>query len=577
MDVLYTRLLHGLHSATDPDLLADVAAVVRPGDFSRRVRPQHEHATYDELLWSFVIEHASDLVWNEALYWPLSDEAAERRQTLEPALKQTDVWQNTQALWGQRMGQIMMGDPLHGTGAVSVDLDETRCSVLDLAEEVRALGNQGRAVHRARHAVRTAEQAQALGVAGDADAVDEAMASLKSARERIEVGLHRQEDEDWRAMIARLADPDKPSRIAVPTGWRHVDASLRGGWGIGEFAVIAAGTSVGKSLITGAIARNVIWPNAAEFVPEDPSTDVLSDRLLTMAGDVRLLIIATESPAESYVQRWQLDLLHATSADLDDTSRRAVLFAKGNGDGDGLIDKMMAPLLSSDCRVKIIDRTKLRRRYRGNGRELASVCAAIRSWVSTQRRGAKEHGEPEPRLCVVIDYLQRIKLIDEAVKRLRSRMEQLAEISETLDDLAESERIAIVCTAMTNGRIGHATADDATIREAADVEQACDVLVHVDTLGQDKAQALRRINAQDFGTIDTVNLGIAEETMKLIYRKGRATGCAQASLLLVDYGYQRISMLAPKTQEYVATAPLNDDPLTWARNELKKHTKKYAK
>lgn len=555
MDI-YTRLLHALQHS-DVDLVRDVVLIVRPDDFAYVVRPEHRYATYDQLVWSYVSQHVNDdadsFAWSDAFYWPFSGEAESARVLADPLLVTKDAWAQAEPLWRQRIAQIIAHQ----------SVTEDRLSVVALAERIQALGEQGRALLRVKSATTRAEKAQKLGVANELDSVSEALDGLQRVSERVEVGAEQRRQSKWLHMLDRLADPERPNRIAVPTGWAHVDASLRGGWGVGEFSIIAAGTSVGKSLITGAIARNVIWPKSVEFVQAKPSLQELVARLVAQDSDTHLLVIATESPTASYVQRWQHDLLHATGKQLDSTQDRAEIFA-----GADLLATMMAPLRAPDCRVQIYDRATLTDRYRGNGRELSSVCAAIRTWAATQRRVAKELGLPDPKLCVVIDYLQRIKLADDAIRRLRSRMGELAEISETLDDLAEREQLAIVCTAMTNGRIGHATAEDATIREAADIEQACDVLIHVDTLGHDKAKALAKIEG-----IDLASAKIAAHTMKLIYRKGRATGCADASLLYVNYDYQRITTMSDDMQRHVIEL-LSDDPITWARQQGTKASKR---
>lgn len=554
MDI-YTRLLHALPQS-DVELVRDVVLIVRPDDFARAVRPEHEHATYDQLVWTYVTQHADapDFAWSDALYWPLTGEAEAARALADPRLVTKESWAQVEPQWRQRIAQIAQS---HG-------IAEDRLSIVALAERVQALGEQGRALLRVKAAAARADKAQKLGVASEPDAMSEAIDGLQRVSERVEVGAEQRRQSSWLAMLDRLSDPERPNRVPVPTGWPHVDASLRKGWGIGEFSIIAAGTSVGKSLITGAIARNVIWPASVEFVKAKPETETLAARLVVQPSDVHLLVIATESPAESYVQRWQHDLLHMTGAQLDDTALRKELF------NSALLGTMMSPLRTADCRVQLYDRATLQDRYRGNGRELTSICAAIRTWASRQRRLAKELGLPEPKLCVVIDYLQRIKLGEDAVKRLRSRMGELAEISETLDDLAERERVAIVCTAMTNGRIGRSTAEDADIREAADIEQACDVLIHVDTLGKEKSQALHKLDG-----VDATSTEVAAHTMKLIYRKGRATGCAEASMLWVDYEYQRITMMSAETQQFVTTY-LDDDPITWARSQLTSPAKRKA-
>ncbi len=380
----------------------------------------------------------------------------------------------------------------------------------------------------------------------------------------------------WDEDLADIDNPDRPARANISTGFANFDDVIGKGFGIGEQTIIAAGTSVGKSTIAGALARNVLWPASVNgferknkrparsfFDQGEPSeegeddcvplrvTDEESNALRQRANaqrfyDTRVLIIATESPRKSYLQRFQQDLFDCTREDLDDLGRRKEVFE----DRFAVRARFMQALKHPSRPLEILDRKAL-----GN-RQLSSIVRAVREWATRQRNSVKE-GEPTPKLLVLVDYLQKVGVPSDVAKA--TRQVQLAHVSDTLCQMAVKLDVALVCLAMLNGRIGFATAENASIREAADIENDADMVIAVDVVAPKMLPALKQL-----GT-DGEQIERAARTMKLIVVKGRNTGTTEGSGVLLDFDkkHQRLSMLTPEHKRTIAH--MDGDPIAWAR------------
>jgi len=281
--------------------------------------------------------------------------------------------------------------------------------------------------------------------------IEKLRASLPDAED-----AHTRTDNEWHEVVRASVDPEKPTRIAIPSGVPALDKYIRDGWGVGELSVIALPTNEGKSMIAATLTRNIQWPNAMRRVAS-------SQRLLPLRSmtDAYALLVTLEDPARTVMHRWTCDLLDVPTEDLDSPERRPATLAERAH----LHGRYVADLTGPDARVKVVDAEMLTKD--GSSNQIERVVRYMRGWASRIRKQRASRGDTEPRLLVIIDHVQTL-ITTPDTKQNRER--ELALISERLDAFARDEQVAVVCTAMLNGRAG-ADAHDVEIRESAAIEQ----------------------------------------------------------------------------------------------------------
>ncbi len=360
----------------------------------------------------------------------------------------------------------------------------------------------------------------------------------------------------WRAKVEERFDPSKPTRIAVPTGLPALDGYMRGGFGIGEETIIAAGTSVGKSLISGMVALACFAPESYKWESRLNPAFMLKMRMNVPrdhAGDVRVLVIGLEDPAEAYLDRWMLNMLNVKTEDLDVPGRREEVFRQ-HGELAGI---MRERLLADDCPIEVVDSDTIGG-DRGNGQQLGPIVDYMREWVRVKRIEEAELGKPL-RLCIVLDYLQLIELAPEITSKIPQRYQQLAAINKRLVRFAKAERVAMVATAMLNGAIG-VPADQQEIREAKDIEHGAHSIIKIDVLSKTAAARIREAEPNERGELAT-------QTMAFLGTKGRTTGAGWKAYGMVRYEYGRICGMPDARMDVMCNA-MEGDALKWARERV---------
>jgi replicative DNA helicase len=359
----------------------------------------------------------------------------------------------------------------------------------------------------------------------------------------------------WSSLVDAATDTSRPARRVVPTGFGPLDEALGGGLGVGDMTVVGAATGAGKSQLAGALCRNVLWTAAADALPSGPDAwaAAMRSRVDSPPGAVRVLVISTELAASVYMTRWQQDLLHATSSEIAEPTELARRLSSSIG-------RAMIERLRDQQVVEIADRQTLAEIYRCDGRQLHAIEGYVRAWAREQREQAAARDESEPGLLVVVDHLQRVEL-PEAVAAKMPRVGQVARVSRALTDLAASERVALAALAQLNGRLGHQSAEECSIRECADVEHDAAAVVILDRLDERlQVAALRRVLGPD------IQLDLAAATMRCSIAKGRHSGCADDVMLFADLAYGRITCM--RADQLAAIEAMGGDPLVWARDQL---------
>lgn len=385
------------------------------------------------------------------------------------------------------------------------------------------------------------------GEAVDLEALGEAV------RERANKKLGANRWDKARASYLRklkaACDPDVPAHRSVPTGWAPFDGVTRGGLPVGMVTTVALVTSGGKSLVTKQLVQNAMWPKSA--LPVTPTTTPA--QRINKRGRTYVLVIATEEPAGTYFSRSLMDLLDVSGTELDKPHMRRDLFAEKQH----VLVEFEA--MCSD-RLTILDVEELA--TYGAPRCISSIEAAVNRWAADVRERATARGEAEPALLVVVDYAQKIALPSDV--RTNSEQSAMKQISTRLIDLARRADVALVCMAMLNGRIGHTTADTAGVREAEDWVLDSALVIFGDTLGKDNARKLRESATCES---DRRSIEVADHTFRLLFKKGRHSGCPDDVLLRVDHDRQRITTFASGDEKFIAEH-MQGRPLDWARNRL---------
>jgi hypothetical protein len=418
-------------------------------------------------------------------------------------------------------------------------------------------------VVRERAAKTMKRKVAALGNVTDPVAVlvecEAAVASLPSAVTQQRETARRM----WRENLAAAVDPLKPTRRYIPTGIPQLDGYLRGGYGIGELSIEARPTNEGKSLWIGMLARNVQWPNSARRAP---TADMLRLRCRPSSDDVYMLLIMLEDPASSVIHRWLLDFLDVETKQLDEPELRREVLGVDSLTGE-LAASVVRSLDSDEARVEVVDADMLGGTS-GDGTQLAAITTYMKTWTKVIRARCKALGLPEPRLCVGIDHVQCIALPPEIAARI-NREQQMSAVAKRLLRAARQEDIAVVATAMLNGRVG-ANADEVEIRESAGIEQAAHLVVQghttisfADALRTAVKKAIEDADGKQSEVLER-RLELALQALTLKIKKSRTTaGRGKCVTTHVDFPHQRITRLSDS--EAKLAGDLLDDVVGWAR------------
>ena len=539
-----------------------VQGVIADASLARDVVDLVPVAAFDEphrrVLWSRLTEvvHGSatdsalsivDVVW-----WCRSPEAAKLRVSFGVL----DEPEALEAFW------LALGVDVGARSPISRDraLDLAQAGVAHAASQAAA---------RSMMAA-TKRQLDIVDAGGKLDPLHftEAVGEVERAATVIGVSQKVNYQRRHRAAIARIADPNRPARVAVPTGLAELDRALRKGFGVGELAAVALPTGKGKTLLAGAICRGAIWPESGRPLVSDADMRVLRERIAERGSSTRVLLWVGEDSADLVWSRIAQDILDADSETLDDPEKREQFFARR----ERVVAEMIAALDAEDCPVTVIDRHTLKELYGGTGRELDSLVRYARVWADAERREAEQRGEPAPKLLVAIDYVQ---IVEVDPKLGLERTKELRYVSQAFCDLAENHAIAVLVFAQMNGRLNHQSTEDNSMREAADIEHACSLVVYGDSMDAVSARQLRALLEKRKDKDDAADAferqrsrvaALGPGTLELTFRKGRKVGRANATPLHVDYERQRIVDMSAEHQQLVED--YGESPLKVARDLL---------
>jgi replicative DNA helicase len=369
---------------------------------------------------------------------------------------------------------------------------------------------------------------------------------------------------------ARALDPKRPPNKPISTGVPQLDGYMRHGYGVGKYTVFALGPNGGKSMITSMVIRNMLFPATRTTADVGGCWRARSSAdLLARTEDVSrehnefALIISLEDSADDLHAKLIMDLAGLKTEDLDSDERRAAVFARPTV--ATIVSRINDALSGPRPRVEIVDARMLAGEGEEDGAQLSKVRGHVRRWAADVRRREAELGHDEPRLLVMIDYLQKLQLPEAAVAK-KSPEKIIASISLSLQRLAERLHVAVVMTAMLNGRTG----DDArtvSIRESASVEQDCDVLIKGDTCKSFSARLEWEIkHGKD--SPHRARYELALNAVSLILDKTRGSkGKGHVVTLRADFEHQRLMGLTPEEDQLLEG--LEDrNIVAWARAHL---------
>lgn len=218
------------------------------------------------------------------------------------------------------------------------------------------------------------------------------------------------------------------TKRGIPTGLEKLDA-MTGGLHPGEFVVIAARPSAGKSALAMQIATHVARDKSTPvaFFSGEMKTISVMDRLVAEVGSVALHRVRDGRLTE--------DEMRATLA----------AYARLQKSGVWISD---------------------RRGWRVN-----EIVSQVRAWKRIQ--------EPDARAVVIVDYLQIVR----PSSRHSSREQEVAEISRTFQALAGEESVALVVLAQLVREAEKRGADQppqlSDLRESGAIEQDADAVYFV--------------------------------------------------------------------------------------------------
>lgn len=515
-------------------------------------------APHRRVLWS----RLTDLVHNttaetpieivDVVWWCRSPEAATTRVSFG-VLEEPDA---IEAFW-----QALCAD-VTGRSTIS------RERALDLAQTGVAHATSQAAARSMMAAVR--RQLDAVEAGGKLDPLHftEAVESIESAAQVIGVSQRVNYQRRHRAAIERIADPNRPARVAVPTGLAGLDFALRRGFGVGELSAVALPTGKGKTLLAGAICRGAIWEHSGRPLLPSPTIEQLRTRIAERGSSTRVLLWVGEDSADLVWSRIAQDILDADSETLDDPDKRERFYAERKR----LVSDMVGALESDDCPVTIIDRHTLKELYGGTGRELDSLVRYTRVWADAERREAEQRGEPVPKLLAMFDYVQ---IVEVDARLSLERTKELRFVSQALCDLAENHELAVLVFAQMNGRLNHQSTEDNSMREAADIEHACSVVIYGDSMDAITSSQLRKVLEKRSEEVDKTDAceqlrskvaALGPHTLELTFRKGRKVGRANATPLEVTYDRQRIVDFSHERHQLIES--YGESPLKIARDLL---------
>lgn len=355
-----------------------------------------------------------------------------------------------------------------------------------------------------------------------------------------------------RAAIAKAADADAVPRIAVSTGNGQLDAYLRGGFGVGEFTVIALSTNEGKSTISCNLARNVLYPNA-------PRRGPTGLRMITPANpDTYVLLVSLEDPLDLIYHRLWMDMIDLPTETLDNAELRKAAFVDRAERVEQLRDDLLGDVLDA------VDSEGV------GSHKLADVLRTARAWLRDV-----EARNPDAKKLLLIDHIQCLVLGTREAEKL-NRERELALISESLTSFARKRKVALVCTAMLNGRAG-ADAHEVEIRESAAIEQAAHVSIkaHSCQSFRTKLEAVVKDKLAesdaDKSAVLEARLALALNCHTLRINKSRTTG-GRGGYITWHTRWDRARISTLSIDEAKLVEDLNCDLVGWAR-ELVFNTK----
>ncbi len=532
-----------------PELWKAVAPEISPDVFNR---------PYHQLVWSRLIEMV-EMAGNDALSqadvtslfdWCFSPASEDLRTQLGLGTSERDL---------RELLNVHTEDVKNGAG---IARDLSTQDAIDLARAGVALAKRRKHASAIKHAAeRSFESAFAGNSFAPLDLADMAKAAMEA---EVDSDLGWYSIAARQAAAARVLDPKRPARVAVSTGLSALNDGIRRGFGVGELTSIALPTGRGKTLLAGAVCRSAIWPESGRPMT---STFGLRDRVETRGSDTRVLLWVGEDTADLVWKRIAQDILDADSETLDDPEQREIFF----DESDKLVSVLHAAMSDEDCPVTIIDRKTLKKLYGdkgSSGRELSAIVRHTKRWAAQQRRDAQKRGERAPKLLAMFDYVQIVE-VDPRLKL--DRIKELRYVSQSFCDLAENEDIAVVIFAQMNGRLGHQSTDNNSMREAADIEHACHAIIYGDALSPEEVRKLAKTQPP-CGSV----LELAPRVMELTVRKGRNVTCSEAVHVQVDYKHQRISTLTADDARIIEDSmrDIGELPLRSARETISPTTKR---
>jgi len=267
---------------------------------------------------------------------------------------------------------------------------------------------------------------------GSSDNLDDLVASAESVvfdlNQTISTATHNNRKESFRRLIEMLEDAHNGKEAGIPTGFPSLD-SILGGLRGGQFIVLAARPSVGKSAIAGNIAERLALKGVpVGFFSYEMTQDELNLRMLSSVSDTNLTG----------------DILNRG---LDDNGRLTTMSKASSS----VVDLCKAP-------VHIIDNPSL----------------TVNQIRSHARRMVKDHDVK----LIIIDYIQLVKPgVDDSK---RDRHLQIAATTSGLKQLAMELGIPVIGLAQLSREAERNEGQRprmSMLRESGSIEQDADVIM----------------------------------------------------------------------------------------------------
>lgn len=358
----------------------------------------------------------------------------------------------------------------------------------------------------------------------------------------------------------------------VPSGFPTLDDAIGGGFRVGDFSLITAGTGVGKSQLVSAIARNLLWANSSRATTHGDSeaererrATWLGHRLMAAPrpGVRALVLLGSDMTVDEIEDRIEADMLgfHTSKPD----SERQV--ARGKPIAASVFDRLTSGVVDIWDAQEI--GTSMGRPHAGL--DIGVVEQAVTLWAQTTRADAVAVGSEPPKLLVMLDYLQQVT-VDPKVAKTEGQIPndtwRLAYVAKRLRILASTLGVALVCTAQLNGRVGRQTAEENSLRGSAGPEHEAALVLSLDAVSKLERRAAK-------GTADQGLVDFAASLLRVTAVKGRNIGHADDVFLAarLDYGCRVLELTG---DDHTKIQQIGD-PIAKLRADIKAATTANAK